>query len=217
MKSYDTTISTSVIRRLPRYYRFLNSLEEQNILRISSKELAAMTGLTASQIRQDLNCFGDFGHQGYGYNVPELKNSIADILGIRSEHTSILIGAGNLGRAIANKMSFGKEGFRLIGIFDTDPVYAGMEIRGISILSDEKLEEFCCSNSPEIAVLCIPDDSAPAMVKKLVSLGIKNFWNFSHFDIKREFPNVFCENVHLSDSLMYLSYNIKNKKSESDD
>lgn len=217
MKSSDTTISTSVIRRLPRYYRFLNSLEEQNILRISSKELAAMTGLTASQIRQDLNCFGDFGHQGYGYNVPELKNSIGDILGIGSLHPSILIGAGNLGRAIANKMSFGKEGFRLIGIFDSDPVYTGMEIRGVSILSDDKLEEFCRRNSPEMAVLCVPDDAAAGIVKKLVELGIRNFWNFSHFDIKREYPDVFTENVHLNDSLMYLSYNIKNKKSESDD
>ena len=212
MMKETNTISISVITRLPRYYRFLGNLLKQNVSRISSKELAEMMGLTASQIRQDLNCFGGFGQQGYGYNVSQLREKLAEILGLDNSYTAILIGAGNLGRAVAGQMTFEDKGFNLIGIFDIDPLYKGMNIRGVPIMQDTMLEEFCRNNHPDTAVLCIPGDKAPALVEQLLSLGIVNFWNFSHYDIKLAHPEANVENVHLSDSLMTLAFKIKNSQ-----
>lgn len=207
-------ISSSVISRLPRYYRFLCDLYSNGTRRISSKELAEIMGFTASQVRQDFNCFGGFGQQGYGYNIEQLIEEFAEILGLNVLKTSILIGAGNLGRAVASQMSFEDKGFKLIGIFDCDPLYRGIKIRDIPISGDDSIDEFCTEHKPDMAVLCLPADKAPEMVDKLVSLGIKSFWNFSHYDIHRKYPDVCVANVHLSDSLMTLSYIIKNNSGD---
>ena len=205
-------ISKSVIGRLPRYYRFLGELLKNDVTRISSKDLAEKMGLTASQIRQDLNCFGGFGQQGYGYNVPALRAQLAEILGLDKPYTAILIGAGNLGRAVAGHMTLEDKGFRLTGIFDVDPLYKGIKIKGLPILPDSQLEDFCRDNPPDMAVLCVPAEAAAAVVEQLVACGVKNYWNFSHYDIKRAYPDVNVENVHLNDSLMMLTYQIKNRR-----
>lgn len=211
-------ISSSVVSRLPRYYRFLCDLYSNGIKRISSKELAEIMGLTASQIRQDFNCFGGFGQQGYGYNIEQLIGEFAGILGLNQLKTAVLIGAGNLGRAVASQMSFEDKGFKLIGIFDCDPLYKGIKIRDIPISADDAIYDFCNEYHPDMAVLCLPADKAPEMVDILISLGINSFWNFSHYDIHRKYPDVNVENVHLSDSLMTLSFVInKNNSGDSND
>ena len=207
-------ISSSVIARLPRYYRFLCELYSNGAKRISSKELAEIMGFTASQIRQDFNCFGGFGQQGYGYNIEQLIGEFAGILGLNELKTAILIGAGNLGRAVASQMSFEDKGFKLIGIFDCDPLYTGIKIREIPISTDESIYDFCNEYHPDMAVLCLPADKAPDMVDTLVSLGVKSFWNFSHYDILRKYPDLNVANVHLSDSVMTLSYIIKNNSGD---
>ena len=205
-------ISMSVIKRLPRYYRFLGELKKKNITRISSRELSQMMGFTASQIRQDLNCFGGFGQQGYGYNVDQLRTEIGGILGVGNGFKTILVGCGNLGRAIASHMTFEDRGFELVGIFDTRAdEMQDIRIKGISISPTEDLEMYCNEVEPIVAVLCIPTAAAPEIVERLVKLGIKNFWNFTHYDIAAEFPETVVENVHLSDSLMTLCYQITNK------
>ncbi len=203
-------ISASVIGRLPRYYRFLCELQNTGTVRISSNELSKRMGLTASQIRQDFNCFGGFGQQGYGYNVEQLKNEMARILGLNTPKKAILIGAGNLGRAVAAQMRFEEMGFQLIGIFDSDTAFCGMKIKGIPILTDNDLTPFCSVHRPEMAILCLPQAQAPAIVDELILLGVDSFWNFSHYDIHTKYPGANVENVHMSDSLMTLSYKIKN-------
>ena len=204
----------SVIRRLPRYYRFLYHLKEKGVTRISSTELSQKLGLTASQIRQDLNCFGGFGQQGYGYIVSQLCDEIGRILGLSSGYKSILFGAGNLGRAIANHMSFKSEGFQLISIFDRDPKKIGSQIGGVTVRSLTEVEDFCRRESPVMAVFCVPPDSAESLSQVLYKLGIRNFWNFSHYDIALQYPDAIVENVHLNDSLMTLCYRISNPSSE---
>lgn len=206
--SKGSSISTSVIKRLPRYYRFLGELLKQNIVRISSRELSEKMNLTASQIRQDLNCFGGFGQQGYGYNVFELHNEIGKILGVDKYFKTILIGAGNLGKAIATHMNFKDRGCSLIGIFDKNDALVGENIAGVNISNTAELEQFCLKNKPDIAILCIPKTSAQSIADKLVNLGIKAFWNFSHFDLKVNFEDVVVENVHLGDSLLTLTYSV---------
>lgn len=201
-------ISVSVIKRLPRYYRFLADLKSAGIIRISSKELSIRMGLTASQIRQDLNCFGGFGQQGYGYNVEQLHNEIGEILGLSISRRTILIGAGNLGRAIITHMSFETKGFRLIGIFDKKESLTGQMVRGFPIRHIDGLDEFCRENLPEVAVLCIPRAEAAEIAEQLIALNIKGFWNFSHYDLSVKYPNLPVENVHLGDSLMTLCYNV---------
>lgn len=198
----------SVIKRLPRYYRFLGELKNKGVTRISSRELSNKMGLTASQIRQDFNCFGGFGQQGYGYNVEQLHYEIGKILGLGNGFKTILIGAGNLGRAIATHMSFEARGFNLIGIFDKNEAMAGNMVRGIPVRQTQGLDDFCREHHPTVAVLCIPSEGAAATVDQLVELGIKGFWNFSHCDIAAKYPDVAVENVHLSDSLMTLSYQV---------
>lgn len=204
----NDSISMSVIKRLPRYYRFLGELKNKGVTRISSRELSNKMGLTASQIRQDFNCFGGFGQQGYGYNVEQLHYEIGKILGLGNGFKTILIGAGNLGRAIASHMSFEARGFNLIGIFDKNEAMAGNMVRGIPVRQTDGLDDFCREYHPTVAVLCIPSEGAAATVDQLIELGIKGFWNFSHCDIAAKHPGVAVENVHLSDSLMTLSYQV---------
>ncbi|MDE6723952.1 MAG: redox-sensing transcriptional repressor Rex [Eubacterium sp.] len=199
-------ISISVIKRLPRYYRFLQSLKENGIIRISSKELANRMGLTASQIRHDFNCFGGFGQQGYGYNVPELHSKIGEILGVGIERKTILIGAGNLGKAVCNKIFGVNSGFKLIGIFDKNEAICGNMIKGIPVRNIEYLENFCIDNKPVCAVICIPSNDMKELADSLINLGVKSFWNFSNYDIAMAHPEVLVENAHLTDSLMTLGY-----------
>ena len=195
-----------MIRRLPRYYRFLGELENNDYIRISSRELAEKMGLTASQIRQDFNCFGEFGQQGYGYNVSELRTEIGKILGLDSLKPMILLGAGNLGSAIAAHLDFKTRGFELIGIFDANKSLVGKEIGELRVTDIEELEDFCKERSPEAAILCIPKDAAVTEAEILISYGIKAFWNFTHYDLKMAYKDVIVENVHLGDSLTTLSY-----------
>lgn len=200
-------ISMSVIRRLPRYYRFLGDLERQGITRISSKALAEKMGVGASQIRQDLNCFGGFGQQGYGYNIPSLKEQIAEILGIPNKYDCIIIGAGNLGRAIATHMNFEERGFRLTAVFDQNESLAGKLVSGLPIRHISGLDDYCRSEKPTVAMLCVPRSAAESLGHQLVRLGIKGIWNFTHYDFG-EMDGVVVENVHLGDSMMTLCYNV---------
>lgn len=207
-------ISMSVIRRLPRYYRFLTLLRETGVTRISSKELSAKMGLTASQIRQDLNCFGGFGQQGYGYIVSQLQEEIGHILGLSSGYKAILIGAGNLGQAIAAHMSFEQQGFSLVGIFDSSPEKIGTTINHVTVSNISGLEDFCKEQKPIMAVFCVPRSAVGDLAEQLYNLGIKNFWNFSHYDISMRYPDTVVENVHLNDSLMTLCYRISDRDEE---
>ena len=206
MDKRDDNISISVIKRLPRYYRFLQSLKENGIVRISSRELANRMGLTASQIRHDFNCFGGFGQQGYGYNVPELHAKIGEILGVHEERKTVLIGAGNLGKAVCNKIFGVNSGFKLIGIFDKNEAICGNMIKGIPIRNIDHLENFCMDNKPICAVICIPSNDMRELTQLLINQGVKSFWNFSNYDIAMAHPVVLVENVHLTDSLMTLGY-----------
>lgn len=202
------TISNSVIRRLPRYYRFLGELEVNGYIRISSRELAEKMGLTASQIRQDFNCFGEFGQQGYGYNVSGLRGEIGRILGLDKITPMILLGAGNLGRAIASHIDFKSRGFELVGIFDLSANIIGKKIGDITVSDINDLEDFCSKIKPQCAVLCIPKEEASKEVEKLISLGIRAFWNFTHYDLRIDHMDIAVENVHLGDSLATLSYRL---------
>lgn len=204
-------ISNSVIRRLPRYYRFLGELKSSRITRISSRELSERMGFTASQIRQDLNCFGGFGQQGYGYNVELLRAEIGQILGLDNPQNAILIGVGNLGRAIAQHINFESTGFHLIGLFDNKEALVGQMVRNLPIRSISTLDEFCRENLPTVAILCTPKESAAAISEQLIKLGIKGFWNFSHYDLalNHKDKDITVENMHFGDSLMTLSYKMQ--------
>ncbi len=209
MKETNHQVSIPVIKRLPRYHRYLEELKNLGIVRISSKELSARMGLTASQIRQDLNCFGGFGQQGYGYNIEQLYNEIGTILGLNKKSKAIMIGAGNLGHAIATHIHFDNRGFDLVGIFDNNPAVIGTKIGGKIVISSDDLEDFCIKEKPVVAILCIPAEYAAENADKLVSLGIKGFWNFTQYDLGHRYENVAVENVHLGDSLMTLCYQVK--------
>lgn len=201
-------ISMPVIRRLPRYHRFLTELENQGVQRISSNQLANIMRSTASQIRQDLNCFGGFGQQGYGYPVSQLKEEIGKILGLDKKFNAILLGAGNLGKAVATHMNFSRQGFELSAVFDKNESVVGTMLRGITIMSDDDIDNYCNNNKVDAAFLCLPRNAVKPLIDKLYGLGIKNFWNFSHYDIKNDYSDVIVENVHMSDSLMTLCYRI---------
>ncbi len=203
-------ISLSVIKRLPRYYRFVGELVKDGVVRISSADLAEKMSLTASQIRQDLNCFGGFGQQGYGYNLIELREEIGKILGVNKHYKTVLIGAGNLGKAIATHMNFSEYGCELIGIFDCDKSKIGTCAAGLTIRDINDISAFSAENHPVIAILCIPKTAASETADMLVSLGIKAFWNFSHYDLTAKHSGIIVENVHLGDSIMLLSYGITN-------
>lgn len=203
----ERIISQAVIRRLPRYYRYLGDLLENEVERISSNDLSKRMNVTASQIRQDLNNFGGFGQQGYGYNVKYLHTEIGKILGLDNTHNFVIVGAGNLGQALANYVSFEKRGFVVKGLFDVNPRLEGMTIRGIPIRRMDELKDFIKNNNIEIAVLTIPKEKAIEVADTLADTEIKGIWNFAHTDLKLP-KHIIVENVHLSDSLMSLSYRI---------
>ena len=209
----EKSISKAVIRRLPRYYRYLGELLEEGVERISSNELISKMHVTASQIRQDLNNFGGFGQQGYGYNVPYLYAEIGKILGLDRTHHIIIIGAGNLGQALANYVKFEKRGFKVVGIFDINPVLKGISIRGNEIRMMDELPEFLRENDVQIATLTLPKAYAEETANLLVENGIKAIWNFAHLDLAVP-EDVIVENVHLSESLMRLSYNLNRYNTE---
>lgn len=200
-------ISRAVITRLPRYYRHLGELMEEGVERISSNDLSRRMHVTASQIRQDLNNFGGFGQQGYGYNVKYLYTEIAKIMGVDRQHNLIIIGAGNLGQAIANYANFERRGFIIKGMFDINPRLIGRVVRGVEILGVDELEKFIVDNQVQIAALTIPKTKAPEIADRLVAAGIKAIWNFAHTDLVVP-DDVVVENVHLSESLMRLSYRV---------
>ena len=207
--SKNDSISMSVIRRLPRYYRFLSELNDQDIDKISSTKLAQIMNVTASQVRQDLNCFGGFGQQGYGYSVSQLRREIQNILGLNNNYKAILVGVGNFGTAIAKHLDFHKLGFSLIGGFETDRSKVGESLGSITVRDEAELESFCRENHVDAAFLCIPKQNAENMLERLYQLGIRCFWNFSHYDITSKYSDTVVENVHLSDTLMTLCYRIR--------
>lgn len=202
-----------VIKRLPRYYRYLAELLKQGITRVSSNVLSDKMKVTASQIRQDFNYFGGFGQQGYGYNVEYLYNEIGSILGLNEGYTTIIVGAGYLGHAIASHAGFEKRGFRLMGIFDNDPDKIGGVINGYTIQSTDRMCDFVKNNNIDIAILTLPRNAVEETVEKLVASGIKGLWNYSYAELKTN-ADIAVENVHLSDSLMTLSYKIKQGNDE---
>ncbi len=204
-------ISQAVIKRLPRYYRYLGDLLENDVVRTSSKELSERMGVTASQIRQDLNNFGEFGQQGYGYNVEYLYTSIGKILGLEREYNIIIVGIGNLGQAIANYIEFERKGFKVKGLFDVNPRLIGMIVRDIEIKDVSEIEAFVKDNGVDIAVLTLPKQKAPEIAANLEKWGVKGIWNFAPIDIHSTSGNICIENVHLSESLMTLSYAINEK------
>ncbi len=208
MDSNKKRVPDIVIKRLPRYYRYLSELKSKGVNRISSKALSKKMNVTASQIRQDFNCFGGFGQQGYGYSVDNLYVEIGKILGLHDGYKTIIVGAGNLGHALANHSAFEKRGFKLCAIFDRDEKITGTTINGAEVLSDSKLEEYISENKPDIAILAVPKEAAQEIADKLAACGIKGLWNFSYAEIKVS-GDVAVENVHLTDSLMTLSYKIK--------
>ncbi|MBS4959418.1 MAG: redox-sensing transcriptional repressor Rex [Clostridiales bacterium] len=203
----EKKISSAVIHRLPRYFRYLGDLLESDITRISSKELSAKMNITASQIRQDLNNFGGFGQQGYGYNVEYLHTEIQKILGLDRVYNMIVVGGGNIGQALANYANFEKRGFVIRAVFDVNPKLVGMTIRGIEIYDADQMEDFVKKNAIDVAILTLPRSQASKVANDLASWGIKGIWNFSHVDLQVP-DDVVVENVHLTDSLMTLLYKL---------
>ncbi len=206
----EKVISPAVIKRLPRYYRYLGDLLKNGVVRISSKELSERMNVTASQIRQDLNNFGGFGQQGYGYNVEFLYREMGKILGLDKTNNIIIIGAGNLGQALANNQEFASNGFSIVGLFDVNPRLVGMAVRGVEVYDIDMLEDFVRDHEVMIAALTLPKSKAPAIAEKLYSLGIKALWNFAPVDFNLP-DDVLVENVHLSESIMTLSYRIHSR------
>lgn len=211
----EKEISQAVISRLPRYFRYLGELKDEGVERISSQELSELMKVTASQIRQDFNNFGGFGQQGYGYNVEYLYKEIGKILGLDSIHNFIIIGAGNLGQALGNYMNFERRGFLFQGMFDQNPALVGKVVRDVKVMPMEEMEDFVKEHDIDIAVLTIPKASAVEVAEKLVSNGIRAIWNFAHVDLNVP-AGIQVENVHLSDSLMKLSYNINRYMKDED-
>ena len=204
----EKNISMAVIRRLPKYHRYLGDLLDKDVQRISSKELCDIIGFTASQIRQDLNNFGGFGQQGYGYNIEALHTEIGKILGLDRPYNAILIGAGNLGQAIANYSGFRKAGFEIKGLFDANPKIIGLKIREFEILDSDKIEDFVKENKIDIGILCVPKNGAQELADRLVACGIKGLWNFAPMDLNVP-EDIIVENVNLTESLFTLSYLMK--------
>ena len=206
-------VSEAVIKRLPRYYRYLGDLKSEGITRISSGELSKLMGTTASQIRQDLNCFGGFGQQGYGYNVEYLYEEISNILGTNIKNSMIILGAGNLGKAIVNYSNFQKRGFFIKAIFDKDKNIIGKSINDIPVYDIDKLKDYLNNNDVEIVVLAIPAIGVKDVIDIIINSNIKGIWNFSYLDLKVP-SNIAMVNMHLSDSLMTLSYKISKLNNE---
>ena len=209
MKKENT--SDAVIRRLPRYYRHLNELCSRGVVRISSHSLGQEMNITASQIRQDFSCFGEFGQQGYGYNVEELKAEIGHILGVDNDHHLIMIGVGNLGHALLQNFPFSQCGFTVDAAFDVSPAVIGTAVNGVPICSMSELDTFIQSHSVDVVVLTIPQTVAQDTADHLISLGVKGFWNFTNIELSSQVPDVQFENIHFADSLLTLSYRIANR------
>ena len=207
-------VSNNVIRRLPRYLRKLDELSEHGVSRISSFDLGQQLGLTPSQIRQDFSCFGEFGQQGYGYNVPALRAQIASILGMDRDFQAILIGVGNIGRALMDNFCFSEWGFRLLCAFDVNPALIGTEFKGVPILSMEDLDAFLSENHVDMAVLAVPKDAAIPVTERLTADGISAIWNFTNVELTEPNSDVLVENIHFSDSLLSLSYYIAERNDE---
>ena len=204
-------ISMPVIRRLPRYYRFLRHLDKRGVTRISSKELSEKMGFTASQVRQDFNCFGGFGQQGIGYHVDVLLSEISKLLFSEKNLNAVLIGTGRLGRAISGYLSAEARGYHLMAAFDKSPDEIGRELQcGVMVQDVAELAAFCAAHHPDVAVLCIPRAGAKAVAPTLVEAGVKGYWNFSHYDLSVDYEGITVENVHLGDSLMSLGYRVRN-------
>ena len=204
-------ISDAVIRRLPRYYRHLNELCSRGVVRISSHTLGQEMNITASHIRQDFSCFGEFGQQGYGYNVEELKAEIGHILGVDNDHHLIMIGVGNLGHALLQNFPFSQCGFTVDAAFDVSPAVIGTAVNGVPICSMSELDTFIQSHSVDVVVLTIPQTVAQDTADHLISLGVKGFWNFTNIELSSQVPDVQFENIHFADSLLTLSYRIANR------
>ena len=207
----EKEISQAVVGRLPRYLRYLGELRDEGIERVSSQELSDIMQVTASQIRQDLNTFGGFGQQGYGYNVGHLYDEIGKILGLNREHRLIIVGAGHLGQALVNYSNFERRGFLFCGLFDSDPKVCGKKIRSIAVRPMEEMAGFIRDHNIDIAVLTIPKNAAVETAEQLAACGIKGIWNFAHVDLRLP-GHIQVENVHLSDSLMKLSYNLSSSE-----
>ena len=204
-------ISDAVIRRLPRYYRQLTDLCSRGVVRISSHSLGQEMNITASQIRQDFSCFGEFGQQGYGYNVEELRTEIGHILGVDKHHHLIMIGVGNLGRALLQNFRFSQTGFTVDAAFDVAPSVIGTEVNGVSVYSMDTMEEYLRGHSIDVVVLTIPQAVAQETANRLMELGVRGFWNFTNIELSSTDPDVKFENIHFADSLLTLSYRIANR------
>lgn len=210
----NSKVSTAVIRRLPRYYRQLSELQEEGVVRISSSALGKSMGLTASQIRQDLFCFGEFGQQGYGYKVDSLKEEIGEILGINRGHNLVVLGAGNLGRAIMKNFRFSSNGFRLMAAFDVNDKMVGTKIAGVPVYHTDSLEAFLAANPVSVAMLTVPIAAAQEMGDRLVAAGVRGIWNFTNYEISFDREDVVVESVHFSDSLLALNYMISQREDQ---
>ncbi|MCL1859315.1 MAG: redox-sensing transcriptional repressor Rex [Oscillospiraceae bacterium] len=203
-------ISPAVVNRLPRYYRYLTELILAERFKISSKELSKIMNVTASQIRQDLNCFGGFGQQGYGYNIKQLHIEIGKILGVERGFTAVIVGAGNLGTTISKSGLFIKRGVILKGLFDINPDIIGSEIAGFKVTDIKKAADYCIENKTDIAVLTLPKDETEPVANMLADAGVKGFWNFSNMELKIDKPGVKVQNMHMGDSLMTLCFDLNN-------
>ena len=210
-------VPSAVIKRLPRYHRYLGDLLAEGQLRISSAELSKLMNVTASQIRQDLNCFGGFGQQGYGYNIKYLHGKISELLGVTEGYSAVIVGAGNLGRALASTNMFRRRGVTRLALFDTNENIVGTEIHGIPVYHVSELEKFCLENAVDIGVLTLPKEAAAEVAETMANAGVKGLWNFANMELKLDNENVIVENIHLGDSLMTLCYEIKeNFRTETD-
>ena len=207
-------VSTAVIKRLPRYHRYLGDLIADGRLRISSAELSKIMNVTASQIRQDLNCFGGFGQQGYGYNIKYLYGKISELLGVTQGFRAVIVGAGNLGRALAATHMFERRGVHRLALFDVNEELVGTEIYGIKVYHTDELYEFCQKNKIDIGVLTVPKESAYHVAKTLASAGVKGIWNFANMELEIDHEDIVVENIHLGDSLMQLTYEMKARTGE---
>ena len=210
-------VSDAVIKRLPRYHRYLGDLINDGRLRISSAELSQIMNVTASQIRQDLNCFGGFGQQGYGYNIKYLYGKISELLGVTQGYTAVIVGAGNLGRALAATRMFGRRGVERLAMFDIDEKVVGTEIYGIKVYHLDELYDFCLENHVTIGVLTVPKEAAYNVAMIMAHAGVKGIWNFANMELELEDRTVTVENIHLGDSLMKLCYEIKSRDEEEND
>ena len=211
------TVPPAVIKRLPRYHRCLTDLIREGRMRISSKDLSEIMEVTASQIRQDLNCFGGFGQQGYGYNVKYLHAKISELLGVTDGYTAVIVGAGNLGRALAATHMFERRGVRRLALFDVNPEIIGTEICGLPVLSVDDIEGFVRDNAVDIGVLTVPKEAAYDVAVRMARAGVRGFWNFANMELKLDNPDILVENVHMGDSLMTLCYAIKNKAAKEEE